>query len=199
MATGIELVLGFGSLRIDRVLKGLGLYFCYGELDDGTPAVDGVKPWKRQHPTDSELAKLLDNAGNLQRETKCKEIDARLRGAHTAALIEAGFSGIKADKARGSVTARTPAGMREMSPFSLGMLYDPNEMGDTEETAVLGVSITSRYKPCFADYQSPHGGNDQFDLGSEELARMQQIAKKHIAAAVPVFAEATWHVKMLHY
>ncbi len=123
-----------------------------------------------------------------------------IQRAWLPALKEAGF---KLVKTPASLTERiwthlTPIGERAFWPWSLELHFDPHEMGETQDEAVVGVGITGRYYPCFADWKDAHGTLSPivFDDG---LEHMKAIAKKHIAAACPLFNQAHWIVKEKHY
>jgi hypothetical protein len=70
-------------------------------------------------------------------------------------------------------------------------------MGEEAEDAVIGVAISGRYVPTFADWESPHGTMAM--IFDKELQRVQEIAKKHIVGVLPCLAKAPWIVLEKHY
>lgn len=53
------------------------------------------------------------------------------------------------------LVVQTPLGKRQMSGWTLGLQYDPDEVGD--EHATLGVGLSGRYFPTLLDWRDPHG------------------------------------------
>ncbi len=131
-------------------------------------------------------------------EDKLAKIDARLKTAHREALTKMGFRKIKNEKKGSHVFALTPDGQREFSPFSLEFYYQPIDMSDDLDTAIVGVSISSRYFPRFADWRDPHGTFTPM-IFDTELKKVQQIAKWEIVKAAPFMSDAVWIVKEIWY
>lgn len=126
------------------------------------------------------------------------KIQRALSGAHDRALREIGFEITGRNLRLNHTLAETPLGPREFSAFYLGLHFDPNEMGEGPEQAILSVGVTGRYWPTFADWRDTSGGLWPFAF-DKDLRRAQRIARKHIIQAIPAFAKAIWIVKEMHY
>lgn len=93
----------------------------------------------------------------------------------------------------------TPLGDREFTGgFYLEACYDPDEMGDRPEDATIGVHISGRYFPTFADWEDTCGTISPM-IFSGGLEKAMAIAKKNIEKAVPQMTGAHWIVKQIHY
>lgn len=121
-----------------------------------------------------------------------------LQEAHAAACAEMGWELIK-PMDHLYITYELPFGKQELAPFALEYCYDREEMGDDEEDAVFGVAVTGRYRPTFVDWREPHGGSGNAVVLDTRTLTEMEIAKKHIVAALPEFADAVWIVKQKHY
>src|SRR5581483_4453491 len=158
MAYGTELVLGWPFLQWDKLTDvKLPKYVA--------PRGMIALPWEpsvRGGPADvdpEELDPDGDTEARTVRDVFEPVLDAfepQLRQAHHAALLELGFTP-PADINESYPRYETPAGEREFMPFRLEMFYDPGEMGDSAEDAVIGVAISGRYFPTFADWKDAHG------------------------------------------
>lgn len=128
-------------------------------------------------------------------------INVKLKKAHLLALEDRGFIKTKG-KPRSTVLPypifRTPLGLRKLSPFMLEAFYDPNEMGDEIEDAIIGVAISSRYFPRFADWKEESGTLSPM-VFDKELNGMMLLAKNRICAVVPALETAPWIVKEINY
>lgn len=78
----------------------------------------------------------------------------------------------------------TPSGVRSFSPFSLQLYFDPDEMGDEPENAVLGVGLSGRYFPSYLDWRSEHGCIEHVVM-DEQTMDMIEKAKEEITKAFP--------------
>ena len=93
-------------------------------------------------------------------------------------------------------TYETPAGLRKFAVWEMELMYDPEELFDTPETAIFGIALSSRYCPTFADWEHSHGGfPNPISPESQEMI----IAKKNILKAVPCFEKANWLVVERHH
>ena len=78
----------------------------------------------------------------------------------------------------------------EITPWSCWLYYDPDEMGDTEDMAVFGVSLITRYKPTFLDWRETHGGSgNNFPLNPKNISDIE-MARSYLSSVVPVFGTA---------
>lgn len=104
----------------------------------------------------------------------------------------------KRDQLSRGARATTPLGEREFSSFEFLMYYDPHEMGDTPETAVLGVGLSGRYVPTFLDWRGAHGCIEHVKLDDHTM-QMIAKAKEEICKVVP--AASTFEVVFVecHY
>lgn len=176
MAYGQELFLGvMGMPAIAQAIDGVGLAW----TDD-----DGFLPESRE-----------------------KEIQAGLKDAQKAALEELGLKLIEPEQIkggdkldRGYFYVQGPDGVvRQTCIWGLELHYDPDECGDTEETAVCGVSLISRYFPVFLDWDKKHGGSgDPISLTPDAL-RQIEVARKHISKVLPFIGHAPITIKEKHY
>jgi len=174
MAQGIELWLGFqwdpktGFEPALSELKKLGLEY--------------------EHEGDEDLVGDITHNGNIS--------DILLR-AWQDTLTDSNMTILGPGRSPfiGDYKVETPAGIRTMGPFRIERHFDPGEMGELPEDAILGVAITSRYYPTYADYKSECGAWNgrpiPFDL--------MKIAKRNIVKHLPFFKEAKWHVLETHY
>lgn len=131
---------------------------------------------------------------------RSEEINNLLGGAHRKALTRMGFTNLRSNESSWATLtiADTPLGEREFAPFQLELFFDPYEVGDTEEDAIIGIGISGRYFPVFADWKNRSGTLDTV-VFDDELERVMAIAKEEIVTVLPVFADAVWIVKMKHY
>ena len=199
MAYGNELILGFPFAQWDKLTDvKLPNYVIQ-------PASRLALPWEPEEGEDPEELDPSgdDSTGSVRDafEPVLGEFDAALRKAHHAALLELGFTPKKGKKKNDNrldyPIFNTPEGEREFSPFDLELFYDPGEMGDNAEDAVIGVAISGRYFPTFADWKDAHGCVPMiFDA---EMQRIMEIAKRHITGVLPCLQEAPWMVLMIHY
>lgn len=179
MAYGHELFIGFrGKEKIDEIAERLGIKINFGPLSvDGPPEFD---PQSALDEINNKLEKVWHTAiTGLGIEV--------LRPADTHSRYLNYF------------VVRTPTGLREMSPWHLGFDYDPHEMGDSPEDAIFGVSLISRYRPTFLDWDERHGGSGGIiSINSTTIVNIA-IARKNIEIVLPSFATADVHIKELHY
>jgi len=168
MAYGSELILGFIG---QEAIKATGLFM----VDWDRREVKFNHPVTLKHP---------------------EIVNQRLEVAHQLALEDMGFKQIT--KKNGSISAITPLGEREFYPFKLELHFDPDEMGETEDSAVVGVAISGRYFPTFADWKDEHGSL-YLIVFDREMKKCMEIAQKRISEELPIFANAVYIVKEKHY
>lgn len=183
MATGSEIFLGYiaKTKRARLAVENLGLRF----------------DWKQEHEDED------GNTDYLAFPSKAKnvEIEALLRGAHEKALADMGFTVVGPSTKPHSadhVVAKTPLGMREFIPFSLGVNFDPDEMNEEPAQAVFGVAVSGRYYPRFVDWED-ESGTIYPVVFDASLKKALKIAKTRIVEALPDFEKAHWIVKEQHY
>ena len=136
---------------------------------------------------------------DIKPEEILNQINADLKGAWRDAITELGLEVIGEIPNRPLFIVRNPIRDQEMLYWRLELNYDPYEMGDEPEHAILGVSLISRYSPVFLDWAKPHGGSgDIITLDSRTMINIH-VAWKHIEKVMPIFNKAEIHIKELHY
>lgn len=175
MADGMELKLGWkhGTKDLLEVAKELGV-----EID--------LSQGAEEHLISSE---------------RLDEINKELVQIHQNVLTE--HFGFKVNNTinnvwSSTIEAETPKGKREMHALSLEVSYDPYEMGDELEDAVLSVALTGRYRPTLLDWEEPHGAPYVLEL-DDKLMQSIDLIKKKIAEKFPIFESAYPIVKFEHY
>jgi hypothetical protein len=170
MAYGTELFIGFrGREHIDLIAKELGL-----EIE-----------WD-------------DEGGDFADLDKLEQLNDRLKLCWLSAITDLGLNVASAVDPE-YPTIATPTGSRMMSPWRLSFYYDCHEMGDTEDDAILGISLITRYFPTFLDWRCDHGGSGDVITLNEGTMACIEVAKKHIIKVLPSFENAVIHIKELHY
>lgn len=202
MATGTELFIAVqGRVAIDEALASVGLAYDWDGEGDGE--------------------------GDYAPADAYERIAAGLRAAHAAACADVGIELLHPRdvtvRVRDSPTgakpavrdpllrklpandplytyARCPDGVvREMTRWTLELSYDPDEMGEREDDAILGVSLISRYFPVFLDWMKEYGGSGDAIVLSPEVLAQVETARRHIAPVLPFLAQAPIIIKELHY
>jgi len=180
MALGTELFLAVtGREQIDKVLADLHLTYDWDSREFG--------------PAD-----VLDS------------INERLATAHKKSLLDLGLEIVDPSRLKRSDGQKVEAGnylfvkgtdgiIRETDRFILDVYYDPHEMGEEPEHAVLGVSLISRYFPVYLDWQKEHGGSGDPISLTPDVLRQIAIARGHISTVLPFIADAPIAIKELHY
>ena len=130
------------------------------------------------------------------------KLKAALTGAHRQALLKMGFKergplGPQLKNTMEMLTFETPKGVREFAPISLDYLID-TEADEEPEEYVLGIAISGRYYPTFADWEDRSGGLSPM-VFDDELHRVMEIIKAEIVKVIPEFQDAVWIVKELWY
>ena len=168
MGSGVELILGFDHTTYANVLKQLEISF---------------------DEKDCEIAPSLNY----------DKLNFALIGAHERALTRVGFTITQYVTSQNDMwKVVTPLGERQLKSFQLEIHFDPGEMNETLEDAILGISISSRYLPTFADWKNQHGSIYPY-VFNLELQNMMDIAKDEIVKAIPAFKDAVWVVKEKWY
>lgn len=172
MATGIELVLGWKHKEAP-----------YAEL--------GVEPF--------ELDDDETHPGNAEPSDKFAALGDVLVDAHMNLLPKLVLAaGIEYRAGDGLIEAMTPSGLREFNPLSFEFFYDPDEMGDDEDTAVFGIAVTGRYVPTLLDWENENGTLSPLWLNNEMLLRMS-IIKAELVKVIPTLEDAEFVVIERHY
>jgi hypothetical protein len=167
MPSSVELVLGVkGFSQVKKTIEGL----------DPSLTVEMDKLYDFMYE-DEALYKLSN------------KFSPQLIEAHKNACKDAGFTFLGAQPHR-YLNYATPLGTREMVPFELELYYDPDEIGDTEETMAFGVSLSGRYFPTFLDWEDPSGALYHWVMDDVGL-KMMKDAKARITEAI--WAAADWH------
>lgn len=131
-------------------------------------------------------------------EDRLEAINTALGKAHENALKRAGFTKLSARPGRAYQAWQTPLGLREFAKFRLELFFDEGEMNETEDEAIVGVAVSGRYFPTFADWEDASGTLFPI-VFDEKLNRLMSIAREEIESVLPEFNKAVWIVKLRHY
>ena len=176
MAYGTELVLGFEPAMFGRVCTALNVPVKFSD-----------------EPTDAELSEF--------QYLKLETIDEKFRAIHHQCCLDMGWTPLKKKKPRFKnddyPIYETSKGPREFAPFRLELFYDPGEMGEDPEHAILGVALSGRYFPTFLDWKDPHGGV-QFVFNTE-LNNGIAAARLRLIEGFEIFDESLIAIKEIHY
>jgi hypothetical protein len=172
MAYGSELYLGWvGKTTIDDVCAKLGITFDWDNRD------------------------FVANNRYMQLSTEIQE-------AYLAAMQDL----FKYNKVSDTATISTQQHLIkfgsypfEFSPWNLEVSYDPYELGDIEDTAVMGLSLIGRYYPTFLDWDHEHGGSSHVIALDTKTTYAIYIATDYLIPVHNVFRNMTVIVKMKHY
>lgn len=119
--------------------------------------------------------------------------------AHQDACKAMNFEFIREGRRVGTTHVyKTPLGERELMIFDLRAFYFPgSDMGDRYENAIIGVGVSARYRPVFADWRDSCGAieDPQVYPPTEEMT----IARNEIVKNVKWFDTAKYYIKMIHY
>lgn len=179
MATGSELFLAVkGKTAIDKVISSLGLTYNWADGSWDDASYDALN---------QKLATAYDAAIS---DIGLTLIDpSRLTTNHPRVGIDPHYAYIQG----------TDGVIRQTCRWGLQLEYDPDEMGDTEDDAILGVSLISRYFPTFLDWMKDNGGSgDVIELTPLILSQIE-IARKHLVGVLPFVKDAPIIIKELHY
>jgi hypothetical protein len=200
MAYGNEIVLGFTYDKWPILEKELKLNIPrprpgdpngFEEYEEGffedLSEIDGLREYWENFDVHEIVEKLLTphQAVLLKAwEISCEEMGWK--------LLE------KAKKKKSFLPYMTPAGEREFSPWQLEFGYDPYNMEETPDQAIIGVAVSGRYFPTFLDWKDAHGGIWNFVFGPKPVQELE-IARRNIIKAIPVFEAADWIIREKHY
>lgn len=204
MAYGNEIVLGFPYAKWPILEKELKLNI--PRPRPGDP--NGFEEYEEGFFADmSEIDGLREYWENLEAheiiEKSLEPYQAILLKAWHVSCAEMGWKPVEKKKAKKSrkddyPVYITPAGEREFSPWQLQFSYDPGEMCETPDQAIIGVAISGRYFPTFLDWKDSSGGIWNFVFGPRPVQELE-IARRNIIKALPVFENADWIVRENHY
>lgn len=172
-----------GIDNIKALMIRLGVHFI--DIDDNvldTAAISSL----------SDIYDFLDDA-------VMQDINRRLEAAYFAAACRAGWTW--AGFGKGSYDKHhhfdTPGGLRRVAPFRIEYQYDPDEAGDDESMASLGVALSGRYVPTFLDIESPHGALYGVDL--MDALEKSKVAIEEIVREVPELADMRLLLREIFY
>jgi len=172
MPQGTELLLGWKGLKnINTALKNFNIK----ELD-----LD-----KEDWEDDWENNDLFTN----------QNITSQLENAFLRSIKKYGL--IFKNKSDHYYIINTPKGDRELTGFNFSLEYDPDEMGDDENTITFGIHMSGRYFPTYVDWIDEHGTLYYIDL--EDALNMIKIAKKELIKEFPYVINAKVHLKEIWY
>ncbi len=148
----------------------------------------------------ADLGLIYDwDDGRLSPEATLDAIDATLKVAHSEALTELGMLVSSLEDPHFVVVRGLDDVLRQTSVWTLEVDYDPDEMGDKPEHAIVGVSLISRYFPVFLDWNQNHGGSGEMISLTPTTLEWIAVARKHIARVLPFINDAPITVKERHY
>lgn len=127
-----------------------------------------------------------------------QEVNRRLEAAYFAAAARMGWTYLGQTGRRGEDhTFDTPYGQRRVSPFALEFRYDPDEAGDEESMASLGVALSGRYVPTFLDMESAHG--TLYNIDFMDVLEKSRVAIEEIVREVPELANMRLLLREIFY
>lgn len=135
----------------------------------------------------------------LHEDAVLEDINRRLEAAYFAVAERLGwkYMGFGAYPYNKTHHFETPFGLRRVSQFHLEYQYDPDEAGDDEDMASLGVALSGRYVPTFLDIESPHGALYSVDL--MDALEMSKSAIEEIVREVPELADMRLLLREIFY
>ncbi len=196
MAYGTELILGFGYPKLIEVAEAIGIKITF----DGDDPPEEFMDEAAMDAINTKLEKAWTKAirDGLGLTVACGMEHYKRGGTGREAL----FVSLTGAALTPGTECDDPAilkSIRQAQPFNLGLYYDPDECGDSKEDAVFGISLITRYYPCFLDLDKPHGGSgDVVKLDKATLAKIE-IARAAIVTVLPQWDHAEIIVKELHY
>lgn len=186
MATGNEVWLAIiGHKKISKALNDMG---CAGELKaDYELGLDNIEK------NDEIISSFREH---LEKHASSSRI--LYAGLHILSEKFGSYKLLENDH----ILCNTPKGEREFSKFALEFHMDPNNMDESVKQAILGVGLSSRYRPRFLDWKSSRGMLWPVVFDKELLADIE-LAKKHLMPILrslsPEFEDACIIVKEMHY
>ena len=181
MAYGSELFLGFAHPEMVEVAERLGLTIklkIEEEDDDFLMQTDVVKALNKK--LERAWADALRNG-----------FGHKLQRAHIA--YRPGYSREE------WVVAKAAGDWQEVRPWGLGLIYDPDEMGDDESQAVFGVNLIARYRPTFLDLDHPYGGSGCMVCLDDMMFKKIEVARTAVMTVLPPWKDAKIIFKTIHY
>jgi hypothetical protein len=141
----------------------------------------------------------LDGIYDMHSNDALIDINARLEAAYFAAASNLGWSyeGFGSYPYHNTHHYKTPFGLRRVSPFVLAFIYDPDEAGDDESMASLGVALSGRYTPTFLDIESAHGCLYNVDL--QDALEKSKLAIDEIVKLIPELTGMKLILREIHY
>lgn len=178
MANGIEVVLGWPFKEYAQAADLLRIKLPASDEEWDEVCDLGTEDWLHDHGKVDALNKAVLKA---QREM----LD------HSAGFTYVGESDH-------GIIYKTPWGDRDFRLMSFQLYYDWNEMGDKPENTVVGVSISSRYRPVFLDADDPSGAIYHFILDRDMQAKVD-LARACLVKHAPGFVTSNLIVVQQHY
>jgi len=199
MAYGMELILGFIQPKWQIAEEGLGLQIrrpIPSDPDFGKfQASYRIGVSEEEQLSEFWLWCEVDDYDDLLVPNKrLTQINEALLKVHALCCQDMGFTFENTAKNLWD----TPLGVRELYPFSLEFQFDPSEAEDFPYNAILGVSISGRYRPTFLDWREPHGTLHNQVVGPNPVPEME-FARKRLIQVFPVFEQADWIMRERHY
>jgi hypothetical protein len=173
--------------------------YTYPEYHEKAPADAPRVPWPL--PTDGSedghREEWID-----QFDEFCKAVDPHLKEAWLAAVKELGWPTPVPKRGKGNegyFTIHVEGGKRDFTAFSLYRQIG-GEMEFDFPDVPIGVPLSSRYFPTFLDWRDPSGTlPNPLVIWTPEMARMIDVATRHIVTAVPWLRAGKVMVLELHY
>jgi hypothetical protein len=81
------------------------------------------------------------------------------------------------------------AGRRAFGELEITYLHDPVELGHDE--TIIGISLSSRYRPILTDWAHEYGGSDAPITFDTTTVALIDAARTELARILPEFADAT--------
>jgi hypothetical protein len=179
MAYGVEVVLGWPEREFAAVSALLGVKLPVTEDDWQDVRDHGCDDWMR----------LQDGF---------EVLDKSIKSAQIKMLAEEGYQYLGWEDDSLHLVYDTPWGRRDFQAMRLALYYDWREMGERPQDAVVGVSLSSRYRPMFLDAQDPHGTIYHFILDEPMQGRIA-LARRRLTQHVPAFDTSRLMVVQQHY
>jgi hypothetical protein len=181
MAYGIEIVLGWRQDEFNLAMEGLDIRLPQTPADWEEASAMGHHEWIHLHG--------------------CERLVEPLRTAHRETLEAAGypFLGMEVTQIGSPRPVHdTPWGKRVFGVFTPTFYYDPDEMGDREEDAMFGISLSARYRPAFLDAHDPNGTFEHV-VFNDDLTKKIEIARSVLTKHLHGFGSARTIVASIHY
>ncbi len=127
-------------------------------------------------------------------------LQEKLKQLHKESLAKLGFTDLKPGRglSNGYLEGITPLGKREFEPFELRFHWDPHEMNEEPEHALLGVALSGRYVPTYLDWRDPNGTLWPV-IFNEEMLRDIHIVRFQLDHLIPILVGVPIVVVEMHY